>query len=64
MIVTPLDREDTPPRRPAVADPGISAGAVDAAAGLVVAGVTVAYDGIDVVHEAALHLPKGQVTDR
>ncbi|MFE6752669.1 ABC transporter ATP-binding protein [Streptomyces sp. NPDC057684] len=40
----------------------MSAGAVDAAAGLVVAGVTVAYDGVDVVHEAALHLPKGQVT--
>ncbi|MFB6680013.1 ABC transporter ATP-binding protein [Streptomyces sp. NPDC056390] len=40
----------------------MSAGAVDAAAGLVAAGVTVAYDGVDVVHEAALHLPKGQVT--
>nr|WP_165914693.1 ABC transporter ATP-binding protein [Streptomyces sp. AcE210] len=45
-----------------MADPGIPAGAADAAAGLVAAGVTVAYDGVDVVHEAALHLPKGQVT--
>ncbi|MFD5118429.1 ABC transporter ATP-binding protein [Streptomyces sp. NPDC058385] len=38
------------------------AGATDTAAGLVAAGVTVAYDDVDVVHEAALHLPKGQVT--
>ncbi len=45
-----------------MADPGIPAGATDTAAGLVAAGVTVAYDDVDVVHEAALHLPKGQVT--
>ncbi|MFF1255696.1 iron chelate uptake ABC transporter family permease subunit [Streptomyces sp. NPDC058321] len=45
-----------------MADPDIPTGATDAAAGLVAAGLTVAYDDVDVVHEAALHLPKGQVT--
>lgn len=44
-----------------MADPDIPTGATDAAAGLVAAGLTVAYDDVDVVHESALHLPIGFV---
>lgn len=50
MIVTPSDREDLSPRPP-TADAGLDA-----------RGLTVAYDGVDVVHEADLWLPRGRVT--
>lgn len=55
MIVTPLDREDSPPARRAATAPGVQPG-------LAAADLTVAYDGTDVVHEADLHLPRGKVT--
>ncbi|MFB6703098.1 ABC transporter ATP-binding protein [Streptomyces sp. NPDC056333] len=34
----------------------------EAPTGLAATGITVAYDGVDVVHKADLHLPRGQVT--
>ncbi|WP_371794329.1 ABC transporter ATP-binding protein [Streptomyces sp. NBC_01718] len=34
----------------------------EASAGLAATGITVAYDGVDVVHKADLRLPRGQVT--
>ncbi|WP_442806155.1 ABC transporter ATP-binding protein [Streptomyces sp. NBC_01257] len=60
--MTPLDREDTPPRGRAVAEPGVPAGDSAARSGLAATDLTVAYDGTDVVHQADLRLPRGQVT--
>lgn len=64
MKVTALDREDRPGHPPAadsqgspVAEPANAPGP-----GLDAAGITVAYDGVDVVHEAGLSLPRGRVT--
>lgn len=45
-----------------MADPGVPAVGTAAPSGLAATGVTVAYDGVDVVHEADLRLPRGQVT--
>ncbi|MFD4694221.1 ABC transporter ATP-binding protein [Streptomyces sp. NPDC058463] len=45
-----------------MADPGVPAAGTAAPSGLAATGVTVAYDGVDVVHEADLRLPRGQVT--
>lgn len=44
-----------------MADPGIPAVGT-AASGLAATRITVAYDGVDVVHAADLRLPRGQVT--
>lgn len=62
MIVTALDRDDTRPRPGAVAGPGATARGGAVTTGLAATGVTVAYDGVDVVHGADLRLPRGQVT--
>lgn len=51
MNTKALRREDTPPPGPTSAGNGLDA-----------TDVTVAYDGTDVVHQADLHLPRGQVT--
>ncbi|WP_406396156.1 ABC transporter ATP-binding protein [Streptomyces sp. NBC_00887] len=61
-MVTAPDREESPPPPRAVADPGVPAGGTAAPSGLAATGVTVAYDGVDVVHAADLRLPRGQVT--
>ncbi|MFF2959008.1 ABC transporter ATP-binding protein [Streptomyces sp. NPDC057963] len=63
MIVTAPDREDTPrPPRTVADDPGASAEGTDVPPGLAATGITVAYDGVDVVHGADLRLPRGRVT--
>ncbi|MFI7104387.1 ABC transporter ATP-binding protein [Streptomyces sp. NPDC050161] len=63
MIVTAPDREDSPrPRRTTGDGPGTPAQDADVPSGLAATGITVAYDGVDVVHEADLRLPRGRVT--
>ncbi|MEU0280655.1 ABC transporter ATP-binding protein [Streptomyces sp. NPDC006195] len=42
--------------------PGASARSAGLPSGLAATGITVAYDGVDVVHEADLRLPRGRVT--
>ncbi|WP_193564028.1 ABC transporter ATP-binding protein [Streptomyces sp. L-9-10] len=42
--------------------PGASARSAGPPSGLAATGITVAYDGVDVVHEADLRLPRGRVT--
>lgn len=63
MIAAALDREDTPPRREPARDGDLAvpAGAAPAA-GLDAREMTVAYGRTDVVHQADLRLPRGQVT--
>ncbi|WP_371792227.1 ABC transporter ATP-binding protein [Streptomyces sp. NBC_01471] len=66
MIATAPDREDAQrPRRTTADGPGTSAECAESAgvpSGLAATGITVAYDGVDVVHTADLRLPRGQVT--
>ncbi|WP_285564543.1 ABC transporter ATP-binding protein [Streptomyces sp. NBC_01463] len=45
-----------------MAEPGVPAGDSAARSGLAATDLTVAYDGTDVVHQADLRLPRGQVT--
>ncbi|MET9529454.1 ABC transporter ATP-binding protein [Streptomyces sp. NPDC006649] len=66
MIATAPDREDAQrPRRTTADGPGTSAECAESTgvpSGLAATGITVAYDGVDVVHTADLRLPRGQVT--